>query len=115
MSILARIARLSLCSFWAGAMLLAGLWLLTHRRYIAAEMLRWLAGDPVHTVRMIHFTGTGLIAGAQYLFMFLVADDLCPDAPIVLTGFLELFTAVLALGSLAGAGWLAWAMMPGAT
>lgn len=109
---LARLARLALCWFWAGIMLLAGLWLLLNNIAVAGDLMLWVSGEPTRIIRIVRLTAMGLIAGSQFLFMFLVADDLCPDAPMVVTGFLEFFAAALALGSLAAAAVLVWAMMP---
>lgn len=108
----ARATRLLLCTFWAGSMLLCGLWIMMNGDRVAMELSPWLLDDPERMVRVIRMTAIGLIAGAQFLFMFLVADDLCPDAPMLVSGFLELTMTALMIGAMSIAGLNAWAMMP---
>jgi len=48
------------------------------------------------------------IGGAQFVFMFFVADELCPRTPTMIRALLKFLTGVLALSSLIWVGWLIW-------
>jgi hypothetical protein len=47
-------------------------------------------------------------ASAQFIFIFLVADKICHEAPRLLVPFLETLTALVAWGSLFVAAWQVW-------
>lgn len=105
--------RLGLVMFWAAALLLAGLWLI-HAPAEATMLIGPLAwSGERRTADAVFFAAIAAISGAQFLFAFLVADDLCPQAPMVLRGFFELFSGALALGALGRGAWLAWGILNG--
>lgn len=113
MWIAVRWLRLGLVMFWTAALLMAGVWLVR----APAEALTLIGplafGGDLRVTDAAFFAAVAAISGSQFLFAFLVADDLCPQAPMVLRGFFELFTAVLALGALARCVWLVWGFLSG--
>ena len=50
-----------------------------------------LAPTPEVAYRITRALGVASIAGGEFLFLFLVTDELCPNAPMVLSGFLKTF------------------------
>lgn len=82
-----RRAKLLFATAWSAAVAIAGLWLWEQPHAIA--FAAGLAG----------------LAGGTLCFMWFVADDLCPEAPMEATGFLKGFA-----GALFGLS-LAWALL----
>ena len=85
---------------WAAALLLAGWWL--WQQGPTAGRLAPSSGLAVSLAVSLAVMAT---AAAQYVFMALVADDLCPEAPMEVTGFLKLVAALLFVMALV---WLIW-------
>lgn len=48
------------------------------------------------------------LAGGLYVFLFFVADELCPKVPPTLSVFCKFFTGSINLGALAHLIWLWW-------
>lgn len=82
---LLRCLRLFLGYLWALTLALAGAWLWLHRDELA-QMLG--PGDQAAVLAAACLC----LAGAQFVFMLLVADDLCPRASKELTIFLKTFS-----------------------
>ena len=100
-----RLLRLFLGYIWALTLALAGVWLWLHRDELA-QMLG--PGDQAAVLAAACLC----LAGAQFVFMLLVADDLCPNATKELTVFLKTFSGSIIWISLfwlvtIGWGWLA--------
>lgn len=96
-----RVFRLALGWLWA--MLLAlmgvGLW---HERLLWMDLLH--THDPAVVVALVCLC----LAGAQFVFMLLVADDLCPRTPAGLTLFLKIFAGTVIWLSLLWLGVQVW-------
>lgn len=95
-ALLLRAFRLMLGYLWAVSLALAGVWVWLHGNELA-QMLP--AGQQAAVVA----TAALCLAGAQFVFMLLVADDLCPKASAVCIMFLKTFTGTIVWMSL---GWL---------
>lgn len=104
----ARVMRLGLGLVWAASMLLFGIKLWTARAVLLTcfEGMRWVDRQ------VLDQFGRGVavfsIAGSTFVFMFFVADELCPRTPISVSGFLQLLAGAMAIGALCWAGWLLW-------
>jgi len=58
----------------------------------AMELIGMLAGPaPESAYRITRTLGVASIAGGEFLFIYLVTDELCPNAPMVISGFLKTF------------------------
>ena len=109
LSWLARPLRLALGYVWALVLMLIGLWLWDQRGQPVFDHTGWLGvADPVICSQVARSLSIFAIAGGLFVFMFLVADDLCPKVPTIISEFLEFFAGTLAIGSLLWAGWLTW-------
>ena len=90
-------------AFWAAALLLIGL-LLSDREILASNpvtSLFVLLGRDLQVVRGLCLClAITAILGSQLVFMVLIADEACPDAPMVVTGPLKLAAGLLAWGAL---------------
>ena len=83
-----RVLRLTLGYLWALILALAGLAVWSLREAFLEILPDQAAGLVVAT--------TGLcLAGAQFIFMMLVADALCPKAPALMVAFLKTFCGAL--------------------
>ena len=103
---LARPLRLGLGYVWSASLLLFGLWLWEQRTEVVLPLMGWAGTGDLRTwEQIVRGFAVFATAGAQFVFMFLVADDLFPNTPLMISEFLEFFSATLALGSLA---WTAW-------
>ena len=81
-----RLVKLALALCWAGALVLGGLWL-------------W----PVNVA-----VAGGAVAAGQCVLMWLVADDLFPNANAEVTGFLKFTVALVFWGHLLAAAYTLW-------
>lgn len=80
-----RTLRLMLAFIWALMLALSGVWLWLNRSELA-QML------PVGDQALVVACAAISLAGAQFVFMQLVADDLCPNTPAGLKMFIKTFT-----------------------
>lgn len=112
LSWLARPLRIALGYVWALALMLIGLWLWEQHGQPVHHPNTWLEmADPLVWSHIARSLAIFAIAGGGFVFMFLVADDLCPKAPTIISEFLEFFSGMLAIGALLWAGWLTWARL----
>ncbi len=100
-----RALRIVLGYLWSVVLLLIGVWLWRHHAEIIAGLGGVLGDDPVVLMRLARCASVFAVSGGLFVYMFLVADDLCPNAPMTLSGFLRFFTGTLAMGTL---GWSVW-------
>jgi len=92
--------------FWAASLLLIGLLLLDWQIMTSnpATSLIVLLGQGLQLGQSLCLClAIMLIVGSQLVFMVLVADEACPDAPMVITGPAKLATGLSAWGSLVAA------------
>ena len=82
---LLRAFRLMLAWLWAMLLVMAGLWVWHHQAAMAGTL-------PPVLARMMPAWTCLLVGGGQFVFLFLVADDLCPRAPVAMSFFLKAFT-----------------------
>ncbi|MBI1335393.1 MAG: hypothetical protein GC164_00350 [Phycisphaera sp.] len=85
-----RIVKLVTAYFWAAGMMLAGLWMLRRSAYATTVVEVVVGLGRLEAYRLTRAWGMCSVAGALFGYMFFVADDLCPRAPMVLTGTLKL-------------------------
>lgn len=96
-----RTLRLLLGYIWAMLLALSGVWVWMHGNELA-QML------PAGNQAVIVAAAALCLAGAQFIFMLLVVDDLCPKAPATFTIFLKTFTGSIVWMSLAWLALLSW-------
>lgn len=92
--------------FWAASLLLIGLLLLDWQILTSnpATSLFVLLGPSWQLGKnLCLYLAIMLIVGSQLVFMVLVADEACPDAPMVITGPAKLAIGLSAWGSLVAA------------
>jgi len=96
------VLKLTRCVFgyvWAASLLLAGGWLWQHREVL-----------PDHAM-FLNSLAVLCMAGGVFVFMVLVADELLPDAPLAVRGFLKTFVGVVWCLALVVSGWLGIGMV----
>lgn len=98
------VLRLLLGSTWAGALLLMGMALWTRPVLVVA-----MEGEVGR--ELVRAMAVSAMAGAQFMFMVLVADGLCPRAPTAMTGTCKLTAGLLTLAGMAWAGWATWQLL----
>ena len=94
---------------FAAILLSGGLILLDPRWTQSQPELEWLAvwvGPWPASGAVYLGLAIALIAGSQFVFMLFLADDACPDAPMVVTGILKAVVGLFTWASLVAAGWL---------
>lgn len=99
-----RALRLVLGYIWALTLGLAGLWIAAHRMELLQVLPAAGSGLVVATVGLC-------LAGAQLVFMLLVADDLCPRTPVTFTAFLKTFSGSIVWMCIAWIAILLWQLM----
>lgn len=99
-----RALRLVLGYFWAITLGLAGLWIIAHRMELLNMLPAAGSGLVVATIGLC-------LAGAQLVFMLLVADDLCPDAPVTFTAFIKTFAGSIVWMCIAWIAILLWQLI----
>ncbi len=101
---LLQFVRIALGLVWAGSLLAGGLWVRQHAQQWAelAGTWGWSMQDAAWDLSLVAVIG---ISGAQFIFMVLVADALCPHADRNVTGFLKAFTGVLAVLAMGVLSW----------
>ncbi len=71
---------------------------------VAGDLIIGLGGGQAVQLSAVCWSlAIALVAGAQLVFMVLVADVACPDAPMVITGPAKLIAGVITWGSLLAA------------
>ena len=101
---LLQLVRIGLGLVWAGSLLAGGLSVRRHAlqwSQLAANW-GWSAQAAAWDLTLVAVIG---ISGAQFIFMVLVADALCPEADRNVTGFLKAFSGVLAVMAMGVLGW----------
>jgi len=83
---LLRLVRWQFGLIWSGGLILVGLW-----SFDQDLMLRG------HNVA--HMAGLCAIAAGEFVLMWVVIDDVCPDAEPMMTGLLKLVAAMLFWGA----------------
>ena len=96
-----RVLRISTGCLWAGGLLLVGLWLW-------GQPLSFTDGDAMAAGYLEVILMVLLIAAGQFIFMVFVADVLCPDAPMVVTGLLKGIAGATGWIALVVSVWLLW-------
>ena len=91
-----RVSKLLLGYLWALSMMLAGLWFWTHP-FTGLYLFRFSRCVAVMT-----------LAGAIFIFMAVVVDDLCPKAHVIFTGFVKSFAGFLVWWTFAAALYFGW-------
>ena len=84
---------------WAAGMLLAGAWLWQQRHDLP------LPADLVLAIAVM------AAAGALFVFMAMVADELIPTTPTAVRGLLKLFVGVLWWLMFLQSGYLGWRLL----
>jgi len=107
--------QLGLAMVFAGGLFVPGLALLDGSRWLSDPATQVLldVGVKARVLPVAAMaSAVAAMAGGMFVFMVLVADELCPDAPILISGFLRFVVAVTVWGSLVvaalcgfGAGW----------
>jgi hypothetical protein len=93
---------------WAIPMLLLGRWLWGCPTGVV-EPLGWLGGVPVAGVGYVaRGLAVILIAGAQFVFLTFVADELCPGVPPALSKTLKALACGAVWLALLGTMWGLW-------
>jgi hypothetical protein len=95
------------CAWAAGLLLLAmGMW---DQPGDFAQVLGAILGVGAAAVGpLLRTLATLAAAGAQFIFICLVADEICREAPLLLVVFLKTLTAGVAWGALLVAAWQVW-------
>jgi hypothetical protein len=83
-----RMLRLILGLLWAMILALVGLAIWSNQSFL-------LELFPTDASRLILAAAGLCLSGAQFIFLMLVADDLCPQAPAGMTLFLKAFSGAL--------------------
>lgn len=96
-----RLMRLTLGYLWALVLALAGVWVWTHKNELAQLL-------PAGHQALVVAISALCLAGAQFVFMLLVADDLCPRTWAGLRMFLKTFTGSVIWMSLLWVVSIAW-------
>jgi len=91
---------------WSVALLLFGL-ALCETSELAAGVRRVIGEQPTGALAVMS------VAGAQFMFMELVADRLCPAAPQTLSRICKLMAAVALWAALAWGVWATWRALRG--
>lgn len=99
-----RLFRLAMGWLWAMLLALTGMGIALHRQ----DLLTTLP-DLKHGQAITLTAAAFCLAGAMFIFMLLVADDLCPQAPTWMVAFLKTACATAVWISFAG---LAWMILP---
>jgi hypothetical protein len=101
---LLQLVRIALGLVWAGSLLAGGLWVQQHAQQWSeiAGTWGWSIEAAAWDLKLVAVIG---ISAAQFIFMVLVADALCPHADRNVTGFLKAFTGVLAVLAMGVLGW----------
>lgn len=110
---LARPLRLAVGTVWAACLLLLGLWVWERQVGFGAQWLSPTTAGPHLGEQVARGLAVFAVSGAHFVFMFLVADDLCPRAAVGVRQFLQFFTGSLSLGALGWTGWLVFSMLQG--
>jgi hypothetical protein len=93
-------------SVWAAGLLIAGLFLLSLVSRSAGGLLSTLSDDLPFLKHAAAWLALAAICAAQFVFMVLVADVLCPGASMVVTGFLKTFFVSLLLLAVVRVLWM---------
>ena len=104
----ARTARLALGAFWAAGLLAIGLVCWHHSDLAAEAIARHARGGEPAAARIVTLVIVGAIAGGQFVFIRLVANDLCPRRPAMLSAFFETLAGTLVVLSIVSLAWLLW-------
>lgn len=96
--------RRGLGTVWAGSMMLAGLILLF--RLPALET--W--GSDAYRLGLT--LSVLSVSGGQFVFMATVADDIFPNTPTSVNGFLKVTAGIVFWGMLLWVGWQIWNLIP---
>ncbi len=107
LSWLARPLRLGLGYLWAAALLMFGLWLWNQHGEVVTSLMGWApTNDSRAWGQIVRSLSIFAMSGAQFVFLFLVADELFPNTPLLFSEFLEFFFATVALGALVWTLWI---------
>jgi hypothetical protein len=95
--------QLGLAVVFCAGLFVPGLAMLDGSKWLSDPAAQVLAAAGVED-RLLPVAGMAIavaaIAGGQFVFMVLVADELCPDAPMLVSGFLRFIVAVTVWGGL---------------
>lgn len=85
LEVVLRIIRLGLAWLWAVMLVMAGIGVWQHQAMLAGIV-------PESLQNTMPAWACLFVGGGQFIFLLLVADDLCPNAPATLSFFLKAFT-----------------------
>lgn len=104
----ARTARLLLGTFWAAGILAIGLVCWQWHWPVTEAIARHARGGEAAASRIVTLVIIGCIAGGQFVFIRLVANDICPRRPAMLSVFVESLAGALVVLCIASLAWLGW-------
>lgn len=104
----ARTARLLLGTFWAAGILVIGLVCWQWYWPVTEAISRHARGGEAAAARIVTLIIVGSIAGGQFVFVRLVANDLCPRRHAMLSVFVEVLAGSLVVLCIASLVWFAW-------
>jgi hypothetical protein len=105
-----RWGRYSLGTVEAIGLALLGWWLWANAPDLAVEAARAVRIDAQKLATSLGLAALGLFSAGQFVFVFIVANDVCRRVPISIAAGFQWLTGAFALAALAVAAVMAWGL-----